>query len=159
MSISCKPIHGKHVRSTYLAFYTLTPSNLDDCWGPQYNDPYNDPYMHPICPFTCSWDQTEWAWFDVFLWSPCAVSHPEWFKRALKPSLLQSLSLASIIPPSHDMNYGWKWMCTELPRPTRFRPVLPNHDIPKVAFQQKPNKNPTNTFGPPFFCNAPVASL
>ena len=31
-SILCEPIHGKHVRSTDLAFYTSTPSDLDDCW-------------------------------------------------------------------------------------------------------------------------------
>ena len=157
MSISCKPIHGKHVRSTYLAFYTLTPSDLDDCWGPQYNDPF----MHPICPFTCSWDQTEWAWFDIssfLLWSPCAVSHPEWFKRARKPSLLQSLSLASIIPPSQDMNYGGKWMCTELPRPTTFRPSSAKSWCPKSCFstkiQQTSNKHFWSTL-----CNAPVVSL
>lgn len=44
ISIFCKPQkNGKHVRSADLAFYTWTPSDLDDCRGPQYNDPYNDP--------------------------------------------------------------------------------------------------------------------
>lgn len=44
ISILCKPIHGKHVRSTDLAFYTSTPSDLDDCWT----------HKCITCLFTCS---------------------------------------------------------------------------------------------------------
>ena len=64
ISILCKPIHGKHVRSTDLAFYTSTPSDLDDCWT----------HICIACLFTCSWDQTKSTWFHsswFLLWSPC----------------------------------------------------------------------------------------